>query len=63
MGIKIFEDCQHPKRFYHARVFMYCNEFGSVKAFSSEIKIPYKELLNVYNDYKKYLKEWAKNKL
>lgn len=60
LDCKIKKDCNHPKRFYHAKVFMYVLHYGSVKAFSKEIRIPYKELLLVYNDYKTYLKEWAK---
>lgn len=62
---KIKSDLEHPKRFYHARVFVYSNVYGNVLGLYKKIKstglnIPYAELLNVYNEYKLYLKNYAR---
>jgi hypothetical protein len=58
---KITKDLDHPKRFYHARIFMYCITYKSVKAFSRKSGIPYNEVRETFIDYKKYIKEWSKS--
>jgi hypothetical protein len=58
---KINSDCNNRKRFYHAWVFLYVLKYGSVRAFSREIGIPYNELGKTYNEYIQYLKEWQKS--
>lgn len=57
---KICEDRDNAKRWYHARIFLYCQQYGSVLAFSQISRIPYRELREAYKDYKTYLKHWLK---
>lgn len=59
---KIKKDLNHPKRFYHAKVFLYCVEHKSIKEFSRKIGIPYNEIRQTFLDYKKYIRQWAKSK-
>lgn len=58
---KILKDYDNKKRFYHARVFIGVQYYGSVKAFSRVIGIPYNELGKVYKEYKEYLYRWQKS--
>lgn len=60
---KIKKDLENPKRFYHARVFVYSNVYGNVYGLYTNIKknglvIPYNELLKTYNEYKQYIKNY-----
>lgn len=58
---KLKHDMNHPKRFYHARVFYSCLfEYKSIKAYSQKVGIPYNEVRTTYIDYKNYIKEWLK---
>lgn len=52
----VLNDCNNPLIFQHARTFVYCNQYGSIKAFSKRTKIPYRELTKLYNEYREYLK-------
>ena len=55
---KITEDIDNSKRWYHARIFLYCQQYGSILAFSQISRIPYRELREAYKEYKTYLKNW-----
>lgn len=65
---RIKQDLENPKRFYNARVFVYSNVYGNVFGLYSKIKksglyIPYNELLKAYNEYKTYIKNYAKSRI
>lgn len=60
LNAKIQSDMDSPKRFYHARIFIYSLAEQNMLAFSRKIGIPYGEIRRTIQEYTEYLKEWVK---
>ena len=58
---KVLDDCNSTKRFFNARVWVFSNQAGSVKAFSRTTTIPYRYLIQAYREYREYLQNWIKD--